>query len=70
MLAFALSGSCKSTETESEDMQIEVLCNWTGVDGHEMSGLKMISSPHCAVSESNVCITNGSLDGMRIDIIH
>ena len=30
--------------------------------------LKMISSPYCAVSEPNV-YKNGSLDGMRIDVI-
>ena len=33
-------------------------------------GLKMISSPYCAVSEPKfINITNGSLDGMQIDVI-
>ena len=40
MLAIALSGNRKSTETEGKNMQKydKVLSNWTGGDGHEMSG--------------------------------
>ena len=40
MLAIALSGNRKSTETESKNMQKydKVLSNWSGGDGHEMSG--------------------------------
>ena len=61
MLANALSGNRKSTETESQNMQIKcypIQLNLTSGDGHEMSGLDKLltvialrnSSSHVRVS--------------------